>query len=670
MKRLFILSTFLLLLLSPTRSQQVEAVFEPSLKYGKPSDEELSMTTYAPDTAATAVVLYSKSTARYDLVANEFRLVYSYEVKIKVLKTDGTSCANINIPYYSNEKGSLMKESIGQIDASAYNLEGGKMVRTKMKRDLIFEERLNKTYMQVKFSIPAVREGTVFEYKYQLTSDFYYNINHWEAQKDIPVLLTQYDITIPEYFQFNIEMRGAQSLTSKDELASLSYPLTYQNGQTDLITCSGRHLQFTGRQISALRSDSYVWCADDYRSGVGFELRGVNFPGAIYQSFTRTWDEIDKMLLKDEDFGNLLKMRNPYREEMESLALDKLPDQQEKISVIYTFLKKRISWNNQYGLYGNEIKKAIKNGTGSNADINFVLMSMLREAQIPCYPVVMSRKSMGLLPFTHPSIQKLNTFIVGIADTDSTYVFLDGSVTTGFLNTLPPVLMVDRARLVRNEGGDHWIDLTKLGQNQIRSVVYAQIQPDGVITGHRQTGYSGQYAAEFRRRYQAVKDSTEFINKLETEENIKVKKLDVKNIQRFSPNVTENFEFDKQASVNNQLIYVNPMLFLHTSKCPFIQEERQLPLEMPYTERLSLAVFLEIPDGYAIDELPKSMNIKTEDGQGYCRYNIGQQGSQIKLTYFFAFDKLVHLADEYKAVKSFWEMVAEKNNEILVLKKL
>lgn len=672
MKKRFILFLFLFLLLPPVLAQQAEATFEPSLKYGKPSDEELSMTTYAPDTAATALVLYSKCNARYDLIANEFRIIYSYEVKIKVLKTDGTSSANINIPYYSNERGSSMKESVGQIDASAYNLEGGKMVRTKMKRDLVFEERLNKSYMQIKFSIPAVREGTVFEYKYQLTSDYYYTISHWEGQKDIPVLFTQYDITIPEYFQFNIEMRGVQSLTSKDESASLSYSLTHQNGQMEQITCTGRRLQFTGRQIPALRSDSYVWCANDYRSGVGFELRGVNFPGAIYQSFTRTWDEIDKMLLKDEDFGSLLKMRNPYREEMESLALDKRADRQEKISALYTFLKKRISWNKQYGLYGNEVKKAIKNGTGNNAEINFVLMSMLREAQIPCYPIVMSRKSMGVLPFTHPSVQKLNTFVVGIADTDSTYVFLDGSVTNGFLNTLPPVLMVDRARLISNENveGDRWIDLSKLGHNQIRSFVSAQIQPDGVVAGQRQTSYSGQCAAEFRKRYQSAKDSMEFISKLETEENIKVKQFDAKDIQSFSPNVMESFEFEKQASVNDLLIYVNPMLFLHTSKCPFIQEERQLPLEMPYAERFSLAVSLKIPDGYTIDELPKSMNVKTEDGQGYCRYNIGQQGNQISLNYSFAFDKLVHLADEYKAVKSFWEIVAEKNNEILVLKKL
>ena len=141
MGKLFILCALLFQFLSPVYSQQTATdVINPSMKYGKPTMDELKMTTYAPDTAATAVVLYAKNNARYDLLNNDFRLVYTYEIKIKVLKSEGTSYADIIIPYYSKEKaGGIMKENITQLDASAYNLEDGKIVRTKMKRDLVFE---------------------------------------------------------------------------------------------------------------------------------------------------------------------------------------------------------------------------------------------------------------------------------------------------------------------------------------------------------------------------------------------------------------------------------------------------------------------------------------------------------------------------------------------------
>ena len=78
MKRLFIFSTFLLCLLSTTFSQQSGNTIKPNLKYGKPSKEELTMTSFAPDTTATAY-------------------------------------ADIQIPYYSNGRNPTLKENVSQL---------------------------------------------------------------------------------------------------------------------------------------------------------------------------------------------------------------------------------------------------------------------------------------------------------------------------------------------------------------------------------------------------------------------------------------------------------------------------------------------------------------------------------------------------------------------------
>ena len=113
-----VLIWFLLLLGCQGFAQQAGTDgFKPSMKYGKPSQEELVMTAYAPDTSATAVVLYSKCDVRYDLLANNFRILYNYEVKIKVLKSEGTSYADIQIPYYSNGRNPTLKENVSQLDA-------------------------------------------------------------------------------------------------------------------------------------------------------------------------------------------------------------------------------------------------------------------------------------------------------------------------------------------------------------------------------------------------------------------------------------------------------------------------------------------------------------------------------------------------------------------------
>lgn len=641
-----------------------ETPFTPNSKFGKPTQEELTMTTYAPDSSATAVFLYKQTSAGYNWGIEDFRLTYRYKVRIKILKPEGTSYANITIPYYEPKNNSSRKETILQLNADAYNLENGKVVRTKMKKDPVFKERISDNYMQLKFSVPQVKEGTVIEYEYQCQSDLYYLIDDWKAQDEIPTLYTEYDITIPEYFKFNVDMHGFEPLSNKETPCNANFNI---NGHA--LQCSATNIQFKGYKLPALKDDNYVWCLDDYCTQVGFELKGLEFPGALYKSFTKSWEDIDEMLRSDSDFGSRLKMDNPLKEEMAALKLDQMKDCVEKTAAIYSLLKNKVRWNEKYALYGKSAKHIMKEGTGSNADINFILISMLKDAGIEAYPILLSRRSAGRLPMTHPSIQKLNTFVVGVAESDTTILYIDGSVEDGYVNTLPPTLLVDRARIL-TPTGSAWINLQNTEKNFIRCNVTATLAPNGSITGTRQAIYAGQHAANIRNKYRNAKDSTEFINKLSTEENITVKGYEAKNIKNFSPLVQETFQFEKQSTTNDQFIYVNPLIFLHVSESPFKQVERKLPVEYPYTSMLTVAVNLTLPEGYTIDEMPKSLQVVMKDQQIKCRYNITQKGNSISINYQFRQNTLLFAPNEYLELKTIWETIAEKNTEMLVLKKV
>lgn len=85
MRKLFILCAFLLQLLSPVYPQQATtATIEPNLKYGKPSKEELSLTSYAPDTTATAIYLFHQGQSDF-IYHDGFQLTTEHWVRIKIL---------------------------------------------------------------------------------------------------------------------------------------------------------------------------------------------------------------------------------------------------------------------------------------------------------------------------------------------------------------------------------------------------------------------------------------------------------------------------------------------------------------------------------------------------------------------------------------------------------
>jgi len=641
---------------------------EFSTRHGKITKDELSMTSYPKDTTATAVTLYKNVEARYAYIYGKFVIEYYYETKIKILKAEGKEYADVNIPFYNTGKSGDAKETVSRIEAYAYNLEDGKINKTKMEKSYIFEEQLNANLKQIKFSIPSVKAGTVIEYKYNITSELYWQFADMIIQQSIPVMYAKYEVQIPEYFNYNIETRGGEFLNTKEVPGNQSFTVMGDDHQMSSVNCSSRQLTFTVNDLSALKDEPNVWCAEDFCTKVTFELKGIQFPYSIYQSYTTDWNKIDELLKNENDFGGLLKLKNPFKEEMSAINMKDLSTH-DKIRSIYQLLKKKISWNENYHFYGNNIKKAIKEGSGSNADINFILISMLKDAGINAFPIMMSTRDQGRLPLTYPSINKLNTFIVGINDTDSTVVFLDGSVKNGDINILPPKLMVDRARIYNVNGKGDWIDLTNVGRNNVNTLIKGSITPEGKVDGEKVTYYFGEYAEQIRTSFKAAKDSTTYIEKKETEDGIAVKGFSFKNINKFSSNVQENLVFNKEAIFNDEHIYLNPMIFPHLTKNQFTSETRKLPIEFSYPQTFKLTCVLDIPEGYQVEELPKSVKINLDKDGCSCTYNIKVIDNKIQLLYIFSLTRILYSKEEYATLRNFWGTIVDINNEQIVLKK-
>ena len=299
-KRITYIMLFLLLSFLQTYAQ------EYSLKLGKVTKDELEMTSYPKDTAANAVVLFKQGCIYYDYRGEDFKLGCEYENKIKILKAEGTEYANVIIPFYSDANTSGSKEMVSKIEAYAYNMENGKIVKTKMNKSYIFEERVSDKWKQIKFSIPSVKAGTVIEYHYKITSDFYYQLPNWDIQQDIPVVYAYFEAKIPEYFKFTVDTRGYEPVKAEDTFDSQLFILNVPGGRQESVQCTCRKLCFTSKDVPALKDDKYVWCFTVFMSHVDFELNGIQFPYSIYKSYNTTWEDIELNLIGSDYFGSYL----------------------------------------------------------------------------------------------------------------------------------------------------------------------------------------------------------------------------------------------------------------------------------------------------------------------------------------------------------------------------
>ena len=637
---------------------------EPNLKWGKPTDDELKMTSYAPDPEAEAVVLCSETQLRYDLTSGSFKLKRSTKKRIKVLKEEGKDKANGGISYMYNGHRLGQCEYLAKLKATAYNMVEGKLVKTKMEGDMVNHEDVTKTLRLTKFTVPQVTVGTVIEVECEIESDFFSDIDDWVAQDDIPVLYTSFDVTVPEYFSFHVDERGFHTLERKIEDTNMTIAAGSGEG---ILHCGGKHYRFVGRNLPALRQKKLLYAPESYGQRVSMELSAIQIPGIMTKYFTADWNDVDKGLLDDDEFGGRLG-KNPLKTEMQEAGVATISDPKERIMAIYRLLKDRVKWNEKYNLYAESAGKVLKERSGSNASINFILINMLKDAGFEAYPAVMRSRDMGFLTVSRATAKEFNTFVVAVKVGDS-YSYLDGSIEDGWLDVLPDHMLVDRARIVSKDKSAEWVDLRGVSESKSRSMVKGELQPDGTLKADIQTKFTGLEAASLRHDFRTATDSATFVSELAQKLNCEIESLTLANHHGLGPDVERNMHVTKQCDAAGDMIYLNPWVLNVMSENPLTEEQRTLPVEFPYLYTDNLTSIITLPDGYVVDELPQSLIIKSEDGKLSCLIASSADGSTLSSRCQIQVGKLFFAPEEYPFVKNFLDEVYKRLQDVIVIKK-
>ena len=92
---------------------------------------------------------------------------------------------------------------------------------------MIFKEEVDKNWEKMKFSMPNIKEGSVFEVEYTLTSDFVANLPDWKFQFAIPVVRSEYEVVIPEYYYYNQTHKGYFPIQTDRRTQANRLTLTY-----------------------------------------------------------------------------------------------------------------------------------------------------------------------------------------------------------------------------------------------------------------------------------------------------------------------------------------------------------------------------------------------------------------------------------------------------------
>ncbi|HTL08183.1 MAG TPA: DUF3857 domain-containing protein [Chitinophagaceae bacterium] len=648
----------------------VSAQTKAPVKFGKIAAEDFVIK-QPYDTGAEAVVIADiGSTVIQGNAKGWFSLLYKRTTRIKILNKKGFDAAKVEIGLQTQGNA---EEKLEDVRAYTYNLENGKPVETKLDAASIFKEQVNKNYREFKFTMPAVKEGSLIEYSYTIKSDFISNLRGWFFQSEYPCLWSEYEVGIPDFLNYVTIGQGFLTPEVNTGAYNANFRVILPGGadRDEVVNLDGvvNTRRWVVKNIPALKTEGYTTTVKNYIGAVNFQFSGYQFRGGIPHDFMGNWQLLGEKLMKREDFGVALFKNNNWLDDDLKTITNGAASKLDKARKIFVFVRDNVTCTDHTALLMETgIKDCYKKHSGNVAEINLLLAAMLRHEGITADPVLLSTREHGFTNELYPLLDRFN-YVICRATIDNQEYDLDASSPYNGFAKLPTACFNGHGRLITSENAlPVYYMADSLKEQKITSVFISNDEKAGLSGSFKsQLGYYESLELREKLKGEAAAHLKQIKNSFGFEADIINGGID--SLKQPDMPATVHYDFAFTPAAEGQVMYFNPMLSEGYKKNPFMSAERQYPVEMPYAMDETYLLNMEVPNGYTVEELPKSTRVAFNDDEGSFEYLVQQSGESIQLRCRVRLNKATFLPEDYSSLRDFFAFVVKKQNEQIVFKK-
>lgn len=647
---------FFLLLLCTVSSAIMGQSQEP--KFGELMSSDLSLTNHKKFPDAEAIVLFDLGKSDFIQTDNGFDIRFRRHRRVKILKSSGTEHSNFEIPFYNS---SLQKmELVTDIKVLTFNVVNSKVEKTPLNKKQIFTERINKNWQVMKFAAPNVKEGSIIDIYYQLETPFIFNLPDWEFQNSIPTILSQYKVRMIPFYSYVFIAKG---LSKFDIYSSNKIWQTTRRFAT--IEFNDLEYTYGMKDIPEFKDESFIATRDDYIMKIDFQLEKIIRPDGLPQKIMSTWAVLSKEFSKNLYFGKVIKKVKSKASKIlpSDLNLNGKTDM-EKCQLITEFVKHNFSWDGRSSKFASKnLKSLLQQKEGNSADINLLLIGLLKAANIDVSPVVMSTRSHGKIYSKYPFDHFLN-YVIAAVEIDNKKVLIDATEKQLVHYMLPPRCLNEKGLIV-NEEKEEWIKLeNKAPSNTSYQVIIDKIQPEKNEANLQLTQVStGLEALKYRKKYTDSTDVADSYSEIFSE----IEKTKLVNQYRYKQPFIISNQGKLQIECIKDKIIINPFIHLFSSKSPFTQRQRTYPIDFTYQQHRKYKSTIEIPEGYELLNKPKDTSWKND--AIILKATSSIDNNKLTISVQYSFRKNRYPATTYNSIKFYWNNIIKMLNEQIVLKK-
>ncbi|WP_339698637.1 transglutaminase-like domain-containing protein [uncultured Marixanthomonas sp.] len=649
------LSILLLLLNMLVLSAQERETAE----FGEPTDKELQMTSFPEDIEAAAVILFEQGKYFFKQVNNRYiRLYKEVHRKIKVIDAKKFDGATIEIPLLIGKKD---EEKLSELKAITHNDKLKKYVSTND----VFNINQSKDIKLTRFTFPDIKDGSILEYKYVIESPFFFNLNGWEFQHNIPTLYSEFLNEIPGNFKYNRVLKGGRKLDIDE--ASIKKNCFYIEGYTPADCESTIYVM---KNIPAFKNESYMLAKSNYLASVEYELKEFLDYSGLNNKFTKTWEDVDDEFKTDKDIGRQLNNNNFLKRNLPENILN-ISDELNKAKAIYTFIQGHFKWNEKQRLFNDvRVRDAFESKVGNTSEINLALINALQAADLDAKLVLISTRENGLPTFTYPVLTDFNHAIVLLTVNDEK-ILLDAVEQETPFGIIPFQDLNGKGRVMDFKNGSYWYPLTPHKKNMYYINAQLKASEEGLFTGKINEIQTGYVAIKERKH---IKNSNyrDYINQKEKNASIKISNLTIENKTNLEKPLKIDYDIALETELIGDKVYINPYFFnTYFSENPFKSDERNFPINFGYPITTTYLMSIDLEDKYTVEQLPENKTLNLFDNIGQCTVIYTENNGKINIRFSFQLTESNFIADVYPGIKQFFTaMIDFQKQDPILLKKV
>jgi hypothetical protein len=500
-------------------------------------------------------------------------------------------------------------------------------------------------------SFPEVAEGSVIEYKARIYSSQLINkkdiVLGYPVQAPEPVIRANFTLTLPKEKKLFIRELNTD----------------YNNFGAEL---KPRVSEKDGRLIYSWRFEDIPQVLPESNMPPQVEIN----PALLISTFSN-WQDIYNWwwgLAKDK-----VKVNEAIKQKVKELTRGK-PSDEAKLRAIYNFCAKEIRYVAvEYGQAGYEPHSAediFKNKYGDCKDQAILLVTMLKEAGLSAWPVLIGTREYYNLNEDFPAV--LFNHCIAAVSLGGKVVFMDPTAETCSFGDLPGDDQ-DRKVLFFKENG-YEIKMTPLydgRHNLMKQGLKMKIAPDESIAAEKDIFTHGVY--QQAQRYWLLYTPPELIRDA-LEEKIqgvsigaKLDKYDIENLNDLDKPVTLRYKFKgpEYLTAAGNLRIMPQLAGLDTSLVA--KDKRRYPLDFNVLDRKETIFEVEIPAMFIVKYMPSGIIEESP----WLSYKTGYERHDNRIVFreYVELKKNRVLQSEYADFKKFVEGLAKKIKERIVLER-